>query len=175
MEENLISNLVSSKPGLIVCLKGISNIGKTGTIIELIRMLLPRSTRAPQWNNPNSPPPLPLNNPPKTLNVEVWVNSNTTGSNIHIGLDTTGDNGNDIRQRVRRLAENGCSLIFCTCRSQGDPYAAVKEIANQYGYNLITTAPYTLEIPHLQTPPRQPQPIHIALHRRGAEHLETFI
>ena len=168
MEENLISNLVS-KDKLIVCIKGISNIGKTGTITELIKMLLPRSTKTPKWNNPNPPPS--LNNPPKALNVEVWVNSNTTGRNIHIGLDTTGDYGNDIQKWVGLLAQNGCSLIFCTCRSKGDPYIAVRKIAKQYGYNLILTAPYTLEMSRLQTP----QPTHVALHQRGAEHLETFI
>jgi len=155
---------------LMICLKGKRQIGKTGTLIELIRILFPRSVNT-VWHQP-VPGGLPnlagLTDP---ITVEMTVNSPIRGNAVHVGIDTRGDIGADLRTNLSILANNNCSIIFCSCRTAGDPYAAVQEIARNFNYTLITTAPYTMEIP--------PAPANInmqpLLNNRKAEHLETFI
>jgi len=61
--------------------------------------------------------------------------------------------------------------LICNCRSKGKPYQAVIKIAKQYGYTLITTAPYTLKRPD----PKIVTQFNDPLNRIKAEHLETFI
>jgi hypothetical protein len=153
---------------LMICLKGKSHIGKSGTLIELIRILFPRSVNT-VWH-PSAPIGLPnLANLRDPINVEMTVNSPFRGNNVHVGIYTRGDTGAVLRTNLSILANNNCSIIFCSCRTGGDPYAAVQEIANNFNYTLITTAPYTMEIPPA---PVNMQPL---LNNRKAEHLETFI
>jgi hypothetical protein len=156
-------------PKLIVCLKGIRQIGKTGTLIELIRILFPRSMNTAIWHPP-VPAGLPnLANLIDPITVEMTVNSQTTGNDVHVGIYTRGDIGQELRNNLSILANNNCSIIFCSCRTGGDPYAAVQEIARNFNYALITTAPYTMEIPPV-TPFIEP-----LLNNMKAGHLEAFI
>ena len=80
-----------------------------------------------------------------------------------------GDDPAHIRHWVGLLAGNGCLLIFCTCRDEESNFQAIKDIAQQHGYTLITTAPYTMEIPTSSSADEKP------LNVKKAEHLETFV
>jgi len=152
----------------IICLKGKGQIGKTGTIKELIKILHSKSVKTPQWNCEEKEQG--LLDPYCHSNVEVWIKSKENGKIIHVGLDTEGDEGNRIRKWIDKLAQNGCSVIFCTCRSKLDPRNAVIEIAEKYKYSLITTAPYTIEFPNSKKESQL-----LKLHEMKAEHLAAFI
>jgi hypothetical protein len=151
------NDMVTFNHKFIVCLKGKSNIGKTGTIVALRDILVARYGQI-FTNN------IDISN--VNFNIDGWITRKTT--KVHIGLDSFGDNGPIMRNRLPILARKKCQIIFCTCRSQGDPYQAVVDFANQYGYALITTAPYTIEIP--------PASLNVnAMNQMKAEHLEAFI
>jgi hypothetical protein len=151
--------LFKNKPR-IICISGKSNVGKSETIRELAQILLPFSTRSPVWHKPKSAPS--PKNLPIDITLEVWV------KNEHIGIHSMGDEEQGIKKALNLFAKNGCSLIFCTCRSKGNTLNAVTDFAKRNSYTLITTATYFIKTTHI---PAQENGMNI----RKAVHLEALI
>ena len=145
----------------IICLQGQADIGKTGTIMALIKRLLHKSTQKPQWNYPETAPET-LSNLEPPINVEVWIHD------LHIGLDTEGDEAESLKSNLTLLVRHNCDLIFCTCRSKGKTPKVVMDIARRQNYSLICTSPYTIKTRH------GPED-ETTMHEKKAEHLEILI
>jgi hypothetical protein len=139
----------------IICLKGTANTGKSGTIRELFKLLKPKSDREPRFH---SPPDIS----DSYIHAEVWIKGK------HIGLISNGDFGDELYRTLKKLADDGCDIIFCTSRTKLGPYETVKRIAKKYGYTLIWTAPYTVEPPRTKDDETE-------MNKLKAKHLEGFI
>jgi hypothetical protein len=154
----------------IVCLKGKPHIGKSGTILELYKLLSKKAT-AISWNLSSPPYPQAPNPPANPDPYKTDFNVDLQYKGKHIGLDSYGDIGKVLRLRLKIWAKKNCDIIFCASRSKGEPPRDIKDFADRNGYTLIWTAPYTIEttkIPHFSAD-------ETAMHKFKAEHLEKFI
>jgi hypothetical protein len=140
----------------IICLKGLENTGKTGTILELFKLLEPQSNRKALFH-------ISQDLSDYYIHAEVWVKGK------HIGLVSEGDVGEAVYEELKKLADNGCDTIFCTSRTKWASPDAVYNIAEKYHYTLIWTAPYTVE------PLRTEDVEEKEMNKMKANHLEGFI
>jgi len=133
----------SLKEKRIICLRGVSNIGKTETIKALAIKLLARKNKDVKWYYPETSPIKDTDLWKYTdIDVEIIHNSN------HIGLSSRGDCEKLIKQSISRCIKNGCNIIFCTCRGKGKGMEYLKKVVASNGYSLIFTSPLTIGTKH---------------------------
>lgn len=116
-----------NKTKKIICLQGNPNTGKSYTIIKLWEMIL-RNYKDDKEDD----------------YVQLFVDSDDydfvgiiTSVNGHkIGINSRGDEAGWIERWNKKLVENNCDIIFCTCHSRGKTVDAVK-LFSKNGYKIV--------------------------------------
>jgi hypothetical protein len=67
-----------------------------------------------------------------------------------IGIESHGDTEKRLKQSIKDFVKNGCSLIFCTCRSRGNTVNYLKRFSSQHKI-------YFIEQPIISSPSQQKQ------------------
>lgn len=134
---------------LVVALKGVSDIGKTGTLKELARILIANygsSSILPSYQNHI-----------ENLNTKTHAGKDTDiclvfeVEGIIAAVDTMGDpkyklDDYILKDRLYKYKELGCSLIFCACRSKGYTFDDVRNFSDANKFHFVWTSPYYQEI-----------------------------
>jgi hypothetical protein len=132
----------------IICIKGNSSTGKTGTILELRNLLIQKGAEVL-----NKTPGINGGKLTKNINMVLEFNGKL------IGLDARADDAKQVKRdiglinRIKILIKFECEIIFCTSRLKGDPAGtaeAVEKIVEgtQNLYTLNWDKPNTIDISH---------------------------
>jgi Cdc6-like AAA superfamily ATPase len=78
----------------------------------------------------------------KNVDHEKDFNDIITIGKKKIGIICKGDPGTGLDKKLRNMADLGCYVIFCTCRTSGSTQKAITDIANKFDYQIIWTATY---------------------------------
>lgn len=100
----------------VIALKGRSNIGKTSTLKELIKLLTEK------YN--------PSNEDYLIDGADVRVIYTINGKKV--GIETQGDPYSRLPKSLNLFKNENCQLIICACRSSGATVEAVKSLKPKY-------------------------------------------
>ena len=62
-----------------------------------------------------------------------------------IGIESQGDPGTKLSERLQNLVSNNCDLIICSTRTSGETANAVIDIAKRKKYQIIWTSTYEID------------------------------
>lgn len=112
--------------------------GKTETVREIAQNLI--------RIYPNFKPifPIPIKIPLKyDFRLIIEINGKI------IGLESQGDPNTNLKKRLKDLVNKyNCDIIYCTTRTKGETVKAVKDVANNFGYDQIWTSTYQTTTNH---------------------------
>lgn len=91
----------------IFALQGMSNSGKTSTLIQLDQEI--------QNKYPNAVRTIHIHRKDICISYEIIVN----GSIIKVGIESQGDPNSRLKDSLELFKKIGCAIIFCACRTRG--------------------------------------------------------
>jgi hypothetical protein len=116
----------------IITVYDAGNRGKSSTLIALGNLLLTTYDKVMTVNKLD-PKEQPITED-FTLVVQIGRKK--------IGIESMGDPGTELRDRLQELVNSQCDIIFCSARTRGETVDDVNVIADENGYQGIWTSPY---------------------------------
>lgn len=118
----------STTPKTIVAICGAAATGKTSTLREFAGILLPHS-------------PVPGTryhfHPQGDISIIV-----TTSRGKTVAIESQGDPGTQLEQRLANHAAAQADVILCAARTRGETKQAIENTQQNFGYDIIWTSPY---------------------------------
>lgn len=146
----------ASTPKTLVDCYGISGVGKTSTLKELINILQASPTYTCIHAQPFSP-------------YDLWIICKYKGKTV--GVITQGDPGceDNVKDFLDACKAEDCDIIFTASRTRGEIFGMVINFANTNGYSFIETSPLFMRNPNGYNGNFG------SLHEKFADMLETLI
>lgn len=102
----------------VIAVKGISNVGKTSSIVKAYERLIAKHPSAKVEKIPGG--------------NRNEISAIVTIGKIKIGIESQGDPGQRLPNSIQEFVNRGCQIILCTTRTRGGTVDLIKSLEPPY-------------------------------------------